>query len=131
MTVVAALSQIRGDGILRGQTRRERSHQLASAHGFGEPPGGHPSDTVSGSKTFCERPTIEHDAFGIEGFRRFGASAAEVQFSVDIVLDERYLACRKHADQLLASLIRHQRAQRVLKAGHEPTGAHRVAVESL
>ena len=66
----------------------------------------------------------------IERLGRLRSLSAEVQLRVHVVLDEGHVVPLQELDQLLASIVGHQRAQWVLEIGHEPTRAHCVLIQN-
>lgn len=54
---------------------------------------------------------------------------AEMQLAVDVVFDQRHVACREQVDQRTLALVGQRRAGRVVERRHEPAGPHRMRVE--
>ena len=128
MPLVASFAKVDGDGVLRGNARRQRAHDFASLQRGGEAARRDPSDAVAGGQRFGERAAVQHPSVAVEGLGGLG-TAAEVQLGVHVVLDERGIVFLQQRDQLLLRVFRQERAPGILEVRHQPARAHRILLK--
>ena len=112
----SAMLQIFRNRDLWQRSRRERRHEFQPFDRILEPARSGPTNAVAGRKTFGKRAAMQDKPFAVESLRRSWPGSTKIELGVDIVLDERNVALREHADQFLLAVICHAAAKRVLKA---------------
>jgi len=91
VVVVAAVAEKVGNGLLQHDGRAQGVAELEAAHAFEVTAGRAPADAQRGREGLAERAAEEHATVGVPGLERLGAAFAEVQITVDVVLDGRHV----------------------------------------
>ncbi|SOY46732.1 conserved hypothetical protein [Cupriavidus taiwanensis] len=125
--VVAAMLQIFGQRHLRRHAGRQRGHQLEPLDRLAKAARRDPADAEARRQGLGERAAMHHQAMRIEGLGRQRAAVAEIEFAIDVVLDQRHLVARQQGHQRLLLVLRHAGAERILELRHEPARLDRVA----
>ncbi len=118
MGLIAAGRQVVGQRQLHRGAGGQGAHQLQFLNTERHLAGGHPTDAKTAHQRFGEGAAVQSSVVRIEGLGRQGLLLAEIEFTVDIVFNQKAVVFLQEFQQTTLLVIAHTAAQGILKVGH-------------